>query len=356
MAIRLVDLGTVSYLRSQSVYHGVAYAYCDKTPDTIILVSPREPYVCLGFHQEVDKEIDLDFCHQHSLPILRREVGGGAVYLDHNQLFTQWVMRPGRLPWRLERRFELFARPLVNTYHALGIAATFRPINDIHVSGKKIGGTGAAAIAAAEVMVGSFMFDFDTELMAKVLRVPSEKFRDKIYRSLQEYMTTMKKELGTLPDRRKVKELYVAECQKVLGEEVVEGSLTDDEWKAIQAADEKLGSESWIRQKGGIASKGVKIHQDVWVGESTFKARGGLIRVTARLHHGRIEDLSISGDFTFHPHEKLAALEQTLSDVELKADAVGTALKNFFEEEQIQSPGVSISDWQEAVLGLSQPG
>jgi lipoate-protein ligase A len=317
MSIRLLDLGTVSYLRSQSIYHGLAYARTDKTPDTILLVCPREPYVCVGFHQEVDREVDVDFCQRNHLPVLRREVGGGAVYLDENQLFTQWVMHPDRLPLNLEKRFRLYAQPLVSTYRSLGIDANFRPVNDIHVSGKKIGGTGAAAIGNAEVMVGSLMFDFNTELMAKVLKVPSEKFRDKIYQSLQEYMTTMTKELGSAPPVEDVKELYVRECQKALGEEIVAGELTDEEKRAIAEADARLASEEWLRQKGGLRRTGVKIHQDVWVGESTFKARGGLIRVTARIHQNRIEDLSISGDFTFHPHGKLAELEKALCDVEL---------------------------------------
>ena len=194
MSIRLVDAGTVPYLRSQTVYHGVAKARTERTPNTIILVIPEEAYVCIGLHQELDKEVDLAFCKANNIPIVRREVGGGAVYLDEGQVFTQWIFRPDRLPMRVDKRFALFAKPLVETYKALGIQAYFRPINDIQVSGKKIGGTGAAAIGNAEVLVGSFLFDFNFELMSKVLKVPDEKFRDKIFHSLQEYMTTMKLE------------------------------------------------------------------------------------------------------------------------------------------------------------------
>jgi len=54
--------------------------------------------------------------------------------------------------------------PLVLTYRDLGIVATHRPVNDVHVRGKKIDGTGAALIGRAEVLVGSFMFDFDSRL------------------------------------------------------------------------------------------------------------------------------------------------------------------------------------------------
>jgi lipoate-protein ligase A len=353
LSIRLIDAGQVSSLRSQSVYHGLAAARSERTPDSLILVSPRDPYVSIGFHQELEREVDVEFCRSERIPVVRREVGGGAVYLDENQLFTQWVMRPDRLPWNLEKRFALYARPLVATYRALGIPAEFRPVNDIQVKGRKIGGTGAAAIGGAEVMVGSLMFDFNTELMARVLKVSSEKMRDKIYQSLEEYMTTMKKELGETPDREEVKKIYLAECQETLGEAIEPGELSEEESKAIEAYDDRLASAEWLRQKGGLRSGGVTIHQDVWVGESVFKAPGGLIRVTARIHHGQIEDISLSGDFTFHPHGKVAALERALAGTPLEPEPLQGKLGAFYEKEKVQTPGVELDHWREAILALS---
>ena len=37
-------------------------AMTEDTPDTIILVSPIDPYVCIGYHQELEKEVDLAYC------------------------------------------------------------------------------------------------------------------------------------------------------------------------------------------------------------------------------------------------------------------------------------------------------
>lgn len=74
--IRLIDLGEVSAIRSQACYHAVGYAFRPETPDTIILVSPENPYVCIGFHQEAEREVDLEYCRAVGLPVYRREVGG----------------------------------------------------------------------------------------------------------------------------------------------------------------------------------------------------------------------------------------------------------------------------------------
>jgi lipoate-protein ligase A len=296
----------VSPLRSQTVYHAVAYAMKEDTPNTIIMVSPNAPYVCIGYHQEMQKEVDLEYCAANGLPVYRREVGGGAVYLDNGQLFTQWIFHKEDLPASLEERFKLYIDPLVNTYQAIGVNANHRPINDVHVDGKKIGGTGAAQMGIAEVVVGSLMYTFDKRTMSKVLKVPSEKMRDKIFESLEAYMTTMTEELGSTPERAMVKDLYMGKVSEALGVEVYEGKWTDEEEAMAQEIDARFVSDEWLFQKGRLQQPGVKIHEDVHIVEAAFKAQGGLIRVIARLREGRIDDVSISGDFTLLPSFALA--------------------------------------------------
>lgn len=355
--VRLIDLGQITAVRSQSIYHALAYAMDERTPDTILLVSSYEPYVCVGYHQEVDKEVDLDYCREHGLRVLRREVGGGAVYLDSGQVFTQWIFHRDRVPADLERRFSWYVRPLVNTYRALGIEAYHRPVNDIQVQGRKIGGTGAASIGNAEIMVGSLMFDFNYELMARVLRVPSEKFRDKVYQSLQEYITTMRRELGTPPDRARVTALYAEQSRAVLEREIVPGDLAPRELETAEDLDAQMSSDEWLYQKGGLRQSGVvKIHADVRVAEATHKAPGGLVRVTARVREERLEDLTISGDFTMLPAWAPAALEQALRGVPLESGAVRARIADVYRALHVQAPGVDPDALAAAVLQLGPAG
>ncbi len=351
--VRVLDMGLVSPLRSQAIYHGVAYAMQPDTPNTIILVGPTDPYVCIGYHQELEKEVDVPYCQEHDLSIYRREVGGGAVYLDKGQVFTQWIFQRGQLPLDLEKRFALYIEPLVQTYQSLGINATLRPINDVHVNGKKIGGTGAAQMGDADVVVGSLMYDFNFDLMARVLKVSSEKMRDKIYQSLNQYITTMTRELGETPDYEAVNQAYLKHCAETLGVELEYGEPTAAELAITEELEARFTSDEWLYQKGGLRQTGaVKIHADVYLVETAYKAPGGLIRSTARLREGRIDDLTLSGDFTMLPAFAVGALEQSLRGVSLDEEQVRARVGEFYGSLQVQSPGVGVADWVTAVLSL----
>ncbi len=351
--IRILDLGNVPALRSQAIYHAIAYAMKKDSPDTIVLVSPETPYACIGLHQELEKEIDIDYCKSIGLPVYRREVGGGAVYLDEGQVFVQWIFKKGTLPASVEARYESYIRPIVETYGTFGIRASHRPVNDIHVNGKKIGGTGAAEIGIADVVVGSFMFDFDKQAMSKILKVPSEKMRDKIFKSLEEYMTTMKEILGVTPPRSEVISVYLEKCREASGREYFSGKTTDAEEVMVHDIEKRFESQEWIGQKTRRKEDGIKIHEDVRLYESVYKAQGGLLRVTLRTRHDKIDDVTVSGDFTIFPADAVSEIERELVGVEPDEQSVVNAVSEVFEKSRVRSPGLTPSDiWKAVELAI----
>lgn len=348
--IRLIDAGSVPPIRSQTIYHAAARAMGPETPDSIIVVSPSSPYVCIGFHQDLEQEVDLAFCRAHGLPVVRREVGGGAVYLDAGQVFLQWILHEEHLPPGLEAQFALYVRPLVETYRALGIPAEFRPVNDVHVSGKKIGGTGAAQIGLARVLVGSLMFDFDKRTMARVLKVPSEKMRDKVFASLEGYMTTMRELLPELPPREEVTTVYLERCAEALDAEIVPGAWTDEEDAVARRLDEEFLTPEWLERGGRSRAGVVKIHEGVRVAEGAFKAPGGLVRVVATLRDHRVDDVTFSGDFTILPATGLQALEGSVLGAALDTREITERLEEVYGRLDLRSPGLGPSDFAEAIV------
>ena len=346
--IRVLDLGEVDPVRSQTIYHAVARALEPESPDTIILVTGNKPYVSIGFHQDLQSEVDLDFCRQAKLPVVRREVGGGAVYLDHNQVFSQWVFHNNTLPSRLESQFELYIGALVDTYRELGIEAYLRPVNDIHVDNKKIGGTGAAQIEDARVLVGSLMFDFDKATMAKVLKVPDEKMRDKIFAGLEQYMVTMADLLDEKPDRRAVVDLYLTKCAAALDAELIPGEPTARELEIAAELDGIFVSDEWLNKKTRLPRVGVKINEDVSVVGGVFKSPGGLIRAAGDRIGGQLAGVSFSGDFTVLPADGLQAIETAASG---DVDGLQARIEAVYRERKLETPGLQPEHFVAALLG-----
>lgn len=352
----MIDAGRVSGLRSQTIYHALAYAMSPGSPDTVVLSRPDNPYVCVGFHQDADREVDLDYCRKLGIPVIRRETGGGTVFIDDDQLFVQWIFQQENLPRKVDTRFQLFVQPLIDTYQFFGIQAYPYPPNDVHVKGKKIVGTGAAAIGNAEVVTGNFLFDFNGERMARILQAPNSAFRELFRQSLDQYLTTFKKELGDAPDLERVKEVYAEKCAATLKRECIPGDFTETEMEWMEKLDRKFSTDKWLFQHRLPPEEGrtVKVHAGVYIGEIEHSANGHSLNATIRTRGPAIDQVSFSGDFPFHPKSKLNGLERALHNVPLEAESLRETLEAFFELHGAESPGIEIDDWMTILLKMKK--
>jgi lipoate-protein ligase A len=111
-------------------------------------------------------------------------------------------------------------------------------------------------------------------------------------------------------------------------------------------------AEEWLEQKGGLRQRGVKIHEDLRVIEAASKSPGGLVRVTARVRGGRIDDLTLSGDFTMLPKFAPGALELALRGTALEASEVQARIDEVYRTLAIESPGVTPAELAKAVMLL----
>ena len=340
----LYNLGTVPWPDSQLIYHALPRL----GREGLVLCQPASPYVCLGFHQDARQEIDLAFCKEHGIPIFRREVGGGAVYLDRGQLFYQLVLQRQNplVPASKEVFYRRFLEPVVAVYRHLGIAAAYKPVNDVVVGGRKISGNGAADIAESVVLVGNLIIDFNYEMMSRVLRVPDEKYRDKVYKTLGENLTTIRREIGREPSLEELIARLVEHFAPLLGP-LTPRPVDDDLRAQVQELGAQFASPAWLHRHERRPRPGrqVKIAAGVTVVERLHKAPGGLLRATAVLSSNRVHDVHLSGDFFFYPAHELAALEEALEGVEARAEAIVARVQDFYRRYSIESPGLQPEDF-----------
>jgi len=347
----LYNLGMVTWRDSQMLYHAMAHL----GREALLLVQPGDRYVCIGYHQDAEREVEVAYLREQGIPLFRREVGGGAVYLDEGQLFYQFVLRADRpdVPKDKNQLYRKYLGPVVQTFRDAGVEAEFKPVNDIIVGGRKVSGNGAGEVNGMAVLVGNFILDFNYEMMSRVLRVPDEKFRDKVYKTLEGALSTLKRELGAAPSIESLAEGLIGHCEPVLGP--FTPREVDDELRAMadRLWEEQFSRDEWtlandLRRRGG---RDVKIASGIHVVERVFKAPGGLIRATAVQRDDCLYDVHLSGDFFLFPVSSVADLEAALEGVSANAAAIEARIADFYTRHAVEALGVTPHDFAIALMG-----
>jgi lipoate-protein ligase A len=344
----LFDLGKLPDQQSMLIFHALARM----GTEALVIVSPKTPLASIGYFQDAEQEIDLQYCKELGIPFMRREVGGGATYLDEHQIFYQLIWRKDnpKFPKAIHDIFPWFSEAPVETYRTFGIQAEYRSLNDIITKeGRKIAGEGGGNIGDCMVFVGGILLDFDYKTMSRILKVPDEKFRDKVHKTMEENLTTTKRELGVIPPREEVVKVLKAKFEKMVGK-LTPASLNPEILEKMKQLESWMILEEFLFKKTPKIPKGVKIREGVELFYGLHKARGGLIRTVEEISEGRIDEITLSGDFTFYPKEHFDGLEKTLEKVPLEEDQIIERVETYYEEKEIESPGVESKDFALTIL------
>lgn len=311
--IRLIDLGPAPFWQTQAVYHAVAGLMRDGTPDTIILTSPRTPYLCLGYHDVYDGVLDRAAAARRGLPVLRRRVGGGTTYLDSNQIFYQCVFHHARVPPVFGAVYaRLLAAPLA-VLRRLGLDATLRDTVELEVAGRRVAGIGGGRLGAAAVVVGNLLLDFDYDAMADVWRAPWPSFRALAAAALRERVTTLRR-LGVTTTSATLAALLRQEFARALDRPLCVGKLTPAEARYARRLGARMASPDALDLHGdGPANviRPLKIAAGVFVHAGTAEIGGYRVRASLLARDERIALARLDSD----PPRDWSIAEAMLADM-----------------------------------------
>ena len=160
-------------------YYNMAFdEYClESLPidEPVFYLWQNRPAVIVGYNQEVNTEVNLEYLKANDIALVRRVTGGGAVYHDLGNLNYTIVGRSEDL----ERDYPEYASLMMKALQTLGIPATLSGRNDILVGGKKVSGF-AKRVCKNRLMVhGTLMFDVDLDKLTQVLNPSSTKLQSK---------------------------------------------------------------------------------------------------------------------------------------------------------------------------------
>jgi lipoate-protein ligase A len=350
----LIQLNEIPSIETQSVWHAAALTRNQSKFDNILLIDwPDKPFVSVGYHQDPQTEVDLAACEKKGYEVYRRACGGGQVFLDGNQIFYHMITDPQnpKLKGGTLGFYEKLLQPVVSTYQKFGVDAQFAPINDIVAQGKKVSGNGAATLGDSRILTGNFILSFPSSEMAQVLRVPEEKFRDKVAKSLEDRMGSFHSLLGTIPATDKLITTFLELFRSHLDIEFERVSLPQSTKSKMGELNSTYRTDAWKYAISGRSSalRTVKIKGGMFVSESMVKTPGGLIKGIYVTEDNVIAyEPSISGDITVKPIEGLTIIEKDLNGVhveenELK-DVIHKTTKSF------DMPGVTVDDFVDLTM------
>lgn len=316
-----------------------------RVPDTIRFLSFPSTAL-IGRHQDLSREIDLDYCEKHRIGTVRRITGGGAIYLDEGQLGWELVFHRASLGIAA---LPDLAREICNAaaagLQALGVDAKFRPRNDIEVGGRKISGTGGFYDGDVLIYQGTVLVDLNPQRMVNALRVPQSKLAKRELDSAAQRVVTLKELLGpNTPDLELIKLALIKGFKDTLGIEAEYGEITEgEEALARQYHDEEIGTDEFLREIDNPAA-------DEQVLAGTHTGAGGTINAFVKLEgptQSVLQRVLISGDFFVTPPRVVFDLESALQGARL--EEIDAAIDQFFTSTEVDTLSVSTDDFKASI-------
>ena len=200
--------------------------------------------VSIGYFQSIRDEVNLEVCRELGIDSIRRWTGGGAVYHDFEREITYSVIAPASIfPKNIIESYRLICGRLVNGLGNLGIEAEFRPVNDIHVKGKKISGSAQTRRGGILLQHGTLLYGLDLKTMFSVLNVSRQKITDKMIKSAEERVTCVLEHSGAGKE-----EVYEALVEAFTdGKDFEFGVWSESELeRAGELAEKKYRSNEWM--------------------------------------------------------------------------------------------------------------
>ena len=275
------------YLKNPSTnpYYNMAFdEYClESLPidEPVFFLWQNRPAVIVGFNQEVNTEVNLDYLKENGIDLVRRVTGGGAVYHDLENLNYTIVGRSEDL----ERDYPEYASLLAKALQTLGVPATLSGRNDILVEGRKVSGF-AKRVCKNRLMVhGTLMYNVDVDVLTHVLNPSTTKLQSKGIASVRSRVANLCDYLPEIPDIQTFSQRL---------EEILSNNYTDTEYQLTETdlaniqrlTDKKFATWEW---NYGRSPKATLVH--------SARLACGTVEIHLTLAENRIASCRFGGDF-----------------------------------------------------------
>ena len=300
------------------------------------------PTVLVGRHQALGQEIDLDYCRDHGIGVVRRITGGGAIFMEPGLLgwelaFDRASLGVSSLPDLTRKICEAAADGISR----LGVQAAYRPRNDIEVDGRKISGTGGFFDGNTLFYQGTVLVDMNPQDMISALRVPQSKLEKRELDSAAQRVVTLRELMGDeTPGLPQIQQTLVDAFAEHFGLQAEQADISEAEQQRARVLyAEEIGTEAFVNEVDEPpAARGDLAGQRV--------CPGGTITTYLRLEgpaQNRVRAALVTGDFFITPPRVIYDLESRMRGVYL--EDLPAVIRRFFAAADLEVLSVSPDDF-----------
>lgn len=248
-AWRYVDLGAVGPAEAMSLNPVLAgWAKAQERPAAQTSVWGKT-HLNVGWFDDVDSTLDLDLCAERGIEVIRRPVyGGGTAYYQAGCAVMWGFFLPGANA-SLDEKLARFQPVLVDALERMGLGEVgFEGSSDFRWHGRKLGALTAQSVMGVD-NVGGFLnvATPDLETYLEVVRVPDEKFKDKVVKDMSEYVCTATEVRGSAVAYEEFRDALLGALDAA-GVDVQAGDFTDEERTSVRDIAGYLGGDDQVRR------------------------------------------------------------------------------------------------------------
>jgi lipoate-protein ligase A len=352
---RLIDVGDISPLRAQTLHHGIADAMVPGDAPVVVMADPLAPFISVGVHQDVAREVDLQSCVQTNTPIIRREIGGPAAVLSAGDMLVHVVLPRGR-PEAASAASGLYARftePVIRTWRSFGLPVELGPWGAIHLDRYRVTRLHAGLIGHAVVVGGSIVRHFDPDIIAQRAGLPSDRLREQMRDTIRQHLA---RATNRPADRTAIKEALLGHIGDVLGWRLEPAAPTDAELEAIGRRETQMADAAHVYAGGQrMARAELRAIGGLALVDIVHHGAAGMVRLRLLERAGVIEDLQITGELTALPADGLERLAARLVGLRRDAPDLATRIQVQLGLLGIEVPGVTAVDLATALRPVVRP-
>ena len=146
------------------------------------------PTVIFGRNQVVENEVNLNYCREHDIRVVRRKSGGGCVYADMDNLMLSMITDGDNVGFIFNR----FVTMIQLVLHKMGVNATSTSHNDIMIGDRKVCGTAFYQLPGRSIVHSTMLYDTNMQHMLNAITPSAEKLEKKGIQSVRQRITLLK--------------------------------------------------------------------------------------------------------------------------------------------------------------------